>query len=359
MKRLIGILFTAFLLGFPVYGQNLELTLENTAGNLHTLLTQEQQKQVTDLTLTGSMDDSDFYFIRDNLEKLKMLDIREADADTIPRKAFSFDVYRAGFKLYLPVNVKYIGDEALQIPKVVISGDFPKYGHGVFCGVQIEIAADNKYLKQYDNATYSFDGKILHLFNETYNGVYEIREGTEVVASRVFSYRIILQITFPASLKRIEEHVFEHSEASAFAGWPDHEPIFLNFLSTQPPVLAENVFSENEMFRTYFTLIIPEGTEEEYKQADEQWSLFRIIAHSGIDQQNRPVLQISRNGNMLCMESENEIAHVSVLNIQGYPVCSSNGDGNRIEIPVQPKGIYLLKITYENGTGETTKIVLN
>ena len=362
MKRIITILLTAFMLGFPLYGQNLELTLETTPGNLHIILNEEQQKNVTSLTITGSMNNSDFYFIRDKLLKLEFLDLRKVDTDTIPDKAFLYSRKRTLNSIYIPISVKYIGNEAFFDERVFISGDFPKLGSRSFIGVKFTITEDNKYLKKDAGAIYSADGKTLFFLNDyDYFLDYEsrtwtIHEGTEIIANRAFDNCTIFRINFPASLKLIEKHAFKNSDELLLTSWPYVPDCMLIFESTQPPVLAKNVFSENPMFGS-FCLIIPEGATENYLQEDEQWSIF-YIAHSNIDSQKPDNLKISRNGNMLCIESEKEIANVSILSMQGHPVCSSNGDKNQIDIPVQTTGVYLLKVIYTNGTNEIKKVLL-
>ena len=99
-----------------------------TSGSLSQLISADQKKGVTNLTLTGMINNTDFYFMRDNMDVLSVLDMRQAKvgdimmAETyvsyeIPSNAFSTD-YSNGKKtlteVYLPLNTKYIRDYAFN-----------------------------------------------------------------------------------------------------------------------------------------------------------------------------------------------------------------------------------------------------
>lgn len=97
-----------------------------TPGSLSQLISADQKKGVTNLTLTGTINSIDFYFMRDNMDVLSVLDMRQVkvgdimmaaayESYEIPGNAFSTD-YSNGKKtlteVYLPLNIKYIRDNA-------------------------------------------------------------------------------------------------------------------------------------------------------------------------------------------------------------------------------------------------------
>lgn len=98
----------------------------NTAGTLSTLLSTEQKNKLTNLTLSGNLDASDFYFMRDNLASLSVLDLRQAtigyyfdsqftNTHGIPGNAFykyEEDGNTTLTEVYLPLNTQFINDQA-------------------------------------------------------------------------------------------------------------------------------------------------------------------------------------------------------------------------------------------------------
>ena len=71
MKK--SILFISTMLACITMQAQTTLTIETTPGELKNVMTQEQIQSVEDLTLTGGMNKEDFYFIRDQLVKLKSI----------------------------------------------------------------------------------------------------------------------------------------------------------------------------------------------------------------------------------------------------------------------------------------------
>ena len=56
------------------------------------LLTEEQKNSVTHLTITGTMAEEDYAFIRTNrLKKIVELNLRDADIEMLPEHAFDFE----------------------------------------------------------------------------------------------------------------------------------------------------------------------------------------------------------------------------------------------------------------------------
>lgn len=103
------------------------LSLEvKTPGTLSQRITADQKMGVNNLTLTGNIDMNDFYYMRDSMEALSVVDLRQVTVGhqmgsqfyatyEIPNQAFSKD-WSNGKKtlteIFLPLNTRYIRDAA-------------------------------------------------------------------------------------------------------------------------------------------------------------------------------------------------------------------------------------------------------
>jgi hypothetical protein len=77
MKK-IYLLIVGLLLAIGLKAQ-VEKSIENTAGQLNSLLTDEELNTITDLTITGTLDARDFWTLRDSMPMLAVINMREAD----------------------------------------------------------------------------------------------------------------------------------------------------------------------------------------------------------------------------------------------------------------------------------------
>lgn len=86
---------------------------------LRFLLTDEQKETIKYLTVTGTLLDEDYEYIREELiTKLKELNLKEADIDTIPAYGFkcdkSCDKSSMLDNLLLPKGIKHISDAGMS-----------------------------------------------------------------------------------------------------------------------------------------------------------------------------------------------------------------------------------------------------
>ena len=87
MRRLLLIFLLLNVL--EIHAQTDSLTVHVAGRPLADLLTDEQKQKVNYLFITGTLADEDYAFLRgNNLPKLHELNLRKADIDTIPKKAF-------------------------------------------------------------------------------------------------------------------------------------------------------------------------------------------------------------------------------------------------------------------------------
>lgn len=108
-KKILTLLFSVIILVIPTYGQLSKNITVNTPGTLESQLGTDKAK-VTDLVLTGTINDADFTTIK-QMSGLKNLDMKNVNITngTFPAKVFQG---KAMTKIILPVSLKILGDNA-------------------------------------------------------------------------------------------------------------------------------------------------------------------------------------------------------------------------------------------------------
>ena len=121
MKRLIPIIILlsvgylsalAQIGGETSVATNNHVTVHVGENRLADLLTEEQQKGISRLTITGTLEQADYDFLRGErwdglLGRIDTLDLTDADIDTIPGNAFGWGWNK--ICLILPKRIKTIG----------------------------------------------------------------------------------------------------------------------------------------------------------------------------------------------------------------------------------------------------------
>ena len=361
MKRYLTF-YILFLSLFALNAQEVKLTIETTAGGLKDAMTEEQRETVTDLTLTGSMNDADFYFIRDNIVQLISLNMEKVKVDTIPEKAF----YKSGIqKFVIPEDRVYVKCYAFKTSyemrgTVFIIGHFPKIESHVFDNNYLEISDDNPYCKMdiYSGGVYSLDGKIFYYFGTS--GYLDIEEGTEIIESFAFDSKYIESVSFPSTLKLIKTNAFYEIKPLYYNG-VTQDLRFISYASI-PPVLEKNAFNGDQFSK--FDLFVPSGKTEDYKQADLQWSKFNSIVDgdpnlSSVEKHSLQTLFVSEGSSGLIIHSQKQLMQIQVNALSGENYYQSNVQGTEASIPaINGKNIYVLKVIFEDHTVEYLKIRL-
>ena len=125
MKKILLVVLSVMLMPCGLQAQDTEthVTVHADETALETLLTEEQKQSVTHLTVTGTLWDEDYAFLRGGLlEQLDTLDLREAEIDTIPAGALG----EMNLYLILPEVIKCIGDYSPRHkPLMLASKDHP------------------------------------------------------------------------------------------------------------------------------------------------------------------------------------------------------------------------------------------
>ena len=361
MKRILLILM---LLTGTLFGYSQTVTVHVDGESLENLLSQEQVQSLQTLNITGTLTGNDYAFLRSNkFPKIRELNLKNADIDTIPAKAFYATEYYYDSKIILPKTCVYVGDSAFCECNldVELTGNFPQRGAQVFSPYRnrIWLSADNEYCVEYTDDNHgiyilSIDKKIFYHASCTSSRDI-IPEGVEVIAERAFENSASDKIYFPHTLKKIEDYAF-HNSSMAFNSWN------YIFLSDEVPALGKEVFS---FYSGAPALTIPQEWEEIYRTKDEQWNVFKevIFAYNP-----PPTASISyqkfEHCTILITASTIHCTAPDALKLEVYTMDAVKvgearfvGGEASVRIDKNP-ALYLYIVTYPDGRRESGKVAL-
>ena len=157
MKTLLIIwmcLCTGLCMAQTSVGDGTHVTVHAGENALETLLTEEQKQSVTHLTVTGTLLDADYTFLRDRLYgQLDTLNLRTANIDTLP-DIRTEDIWASSpnkIHLILPLNIEHIGTNFLSQfsgYNIEVTGNFPTFGASFSTppysyGIKVLLSEDN------------------------------------------------------------------------------------------------------------------------------------------------------------------------------------------------------------------------
>lgn len=373
MKWLLFIF--SFLSALTINAQTDSLTVHVEGKTLANLLTDEQKQNVNYLFITGTLAEEDYAFLRGkNLPKLHELNLRKADIDTIPKKAFyGWDFYydyRINKKSYygngnivLPEQLNYIGERALCYSIVTLTGDFPKTGLDVFRRTSLVVSDDNPYCKATGNewerfSILSMDGKKLYFCAKD-----EIPEGIEIIEEKAFEgHEFMTPLSFPKTIREIKDYAFYNCTLAACDCNHEFYSEFI-FQTETPPVLGKEVFSTNrkEYVHNFFNdalLTVPEGCYENYINADEQWRIFKKDrSKTSIKSPTQKDLRIKKTLAGWQISNDIPICEVCEYNQQGVLIKNKKNDTKEYFIPNQDEtSLRIIRIILVNGKSIIVKL---
>ena len=354
MKK--SILFISTMLACITMQAQTTLTIETTPGELKNVMTQEQIQSVEDLTLTGGMNKEDFYFIRDQLVKLKSINMKQIEVDTIPVNALFGKELET---IVLPIHIKYIDENALNTnARIYLTGPYPKRA-AYIGGISFILSNDNIYCKKTENGIFSSDGKILYEAFENYKLYFE--EGLEIIETYAFVNVGVRDYRFPKTLKVIKEKAFYNLDWLIPVSFMDYSDPTIIMKAKEPPVLGENAFVMSDEQYCEYPLSVPEGCIEIYRNADPQWKIFRIREGDqpqGIDSVSSPNLSITRSGNSWILNGEKNISKIEVFNTIGAIIFSTKCNDTQVEIPMgKTSEVVYARVLYADNTTEVIKLI--
>ena len=373
MKRLLYLF--ALLNALVLRAQTDSLTVHVEGQPLADLLTDEQKLNVNYLFITGTLADEYYAFLRENnLPKFHELNLRKADIDTIPKKAFykweyTYELYDKR-SIVLPEQLASIGDSAFFFSKgchnkIVVTGIFPTIGFDILNPARsflLIISDDNPFCHMenknihQDSPIVSKDKKKLYFSR----GCQDIPDGIEIIKEKAFQGNMLTELEFPKSLNKIEDYAFYDCEYP----FPTGDSYFGEFIfqTEFPPMLGKDVFGYKTHF--YFTmaiLTVPERCYENYINADEQWKVFKKdkseLSIEGPNTQGA-TLQVKKESTGWLVSSEKSIHKIQLYNVSGMLIneIALNGAKEYV-IPHQDKvTLCILRVLLDNGEEFTVKL---
>ena len=390
-KKILLAVLSAMLMPWGLQAQDTETHVTVHAGEaaLETLLTEEQKQSVTNLTVTGTLLEEDYAFLRDGLlEQLDTLDLRGAEIDTIPAHAFEeFNCYGSkAIRIILPSKLKHVKDKAFccNTHRCVfeITGKYPTLGKDIFtkdfiyAEPRMEASPDNEYCMMIENAIYSSDRTILHYPNydwkePIYGG--QIIEGTKIISAnayenRAWEYR--WNFTIPASVDSIGDRAFASFQIATPDMPVDSKDFRIICESLIPPRLGLDVFytMEHPYWGLFYvneaTLYVPDESVDFYKTA-EGWSRFKKI--KGLSKLNpSSVNQVSLNtplsikdaGDCYMFRSSIGMEQMKLYSVSGQQLSSMSvhAKQGKISKSIITLPYTIVSISFANGTTQITKI---
>lgn len=269
-------------------GVNSHVTVHVGENCLADLLTEEQQKGISRLTITGTLEQADYDFLRGErwdglLGRIDTLDLTDADIDTIPGNAFGWGWNK--ICLILPKRIKTIG---ISVPwafdeiNIIVTGQFPQrytdddiiYCHPFIYQTKIEASPDNELYvnirsgsqKREAVGVYSKDRDTLYYLNMGEEG--EIPEGTKVIAGYAFMGMCFANeclLVLPSSIDSIGDYAFAYMEMEYITSLTARNRGYLICKATEPPALGADVF-KNSVWGGYY-MYVPKESLEKYRKA--------------------------------------------------------------------------------------------
>lgn len=337
------------------------------------LLTEEQKNTVTHLTITGTMAEEDYAFIRSNrLKKLSELNFRDADIETLPAHAFDFewgDSYNGNIlKVILPPSLKHVSDYGLCVRRnhcdFVLTGKFPTLGKNVYCSdivddsyvrrASVTSESGNDFIKQQDGALFSPDGTILY-FVPYYDG-FVVPQGTKIIYGNAFEGMCPLLIDLPEGIDSIGSRAFANLEWNALTCMYCDPLGYMICRASTPPKLGEDVFKGNNCNSVY----VPNESVEMY-ETTEGWNECFIsgLSYLGINQPrtNSESLSFKKVGDNIKLKSSKRIGNIKCYSLNGRMIHDVDVHAREAVLNDRLlKTMSLVFVRFEDGTSEAIKL---
>ena len=337
---------------------------------LESLLTDAQKQSVTHLTITGTLQEEDYAYLRSGLLKqLEELNLRDADIDTIPAHAFHCEISSyPEFKhtIILPEGLKHLSDYSLCIDGnccVELTGVYPTLGCNVYdengnSGCSIEPSQDNDAYKIDLYFLVSADGDIIYRYNAYY--IDTIPDNARVIYANAFENSSISgSVSIPATIDSIGDRAFANAYLEVTVGVGPSS--YLLCLATIPPKLGKDVFLESNIN----TIYVPDASIELYKSA-EGWKDKNILGLSvprpavGIKdvKAGNSSIMLTESADAYMLQSDKNMQKVILYDVTGRLLSSVtvNSFESEISRSTLSSPVSILRVIYSDGISETLKL---
>jgi len=296
-------------------------TLIVTAGRLGAAISIGERSTITDLTISGTIDARDLYFMHDSLPKLKNLDISNT---TIP--AFTGILYSEGSQEAVDLPANYIPGNSFSNCDSLYTIKLPP---------TLELIGDGAF-EACDNLRYI----------DIPDAVYYIGEDAFYGCSK------IQHIILPSSLYYIGDNAFIQTDDMQYMVIKTANPANLG-------IVGSSLFNLEEINDA--VLYVPAGSKSYYETGEWEW-FGTIIEGAGptavknILNKNVYININSQTGDINVNGIEGK-ANLTLMDLNGKLILAKNLDGEEtVSVSSLPQGIYVAKVTTEKGSA-TKKIM--
>jgi hypothetical protein len=394
-------------------------TINITAGTLSTALTTTEKNTITNLTLTGNIDATDFVTMRENMPKLSVIDLSgvnivaysgnfgplgtigsnaaQYNANAIPSCAFdnpnTWNGKPSLTSILLPVTDTSIGDRAFEdcsaltsvtiptsvtiigsysfsscsaLSSIVIPSSVTYIGNGVFINTILTSVSIPSSVTKLGKNAFQYCEKLTSVTFENPCSITYIEPYT---FSRCISLK---NFTVPSSVQRIGGYAFETNSALGSFSLPSSVTsmglsVFFNcgslvafYAYPQTPIDIMNKAVFEGVNQSTCTLYVPVGTADDYKWADT-WRSFNISATltstvSKYLNENTTILYPNPANSSFSINIDEE-AQVEIYSSMGSVIQKVKVSGKE-NIPLSvPSGLYVVKITTAKGVVTKSLVV--
>ena len=346
-------------------------TVDVGKGRLESLLTDAQKQAVKHLTVTGTLADEDYAYLRSGLlTQLDTLDLRRADIDTIPKQAFYCHAQQYHkITITLPERLNHLSDSSMWegdnfYIDYVLTGKYPTVGvdaysfyGNYFCDISITPSEDNAYctIRDYEYIV-SMDSTIVYKTINKY-GPCEIPTGTRIIADRAFeNSEVGDKIFIPNTVDSIGDGAFANLNHVYPLDGKNHY-LFIACLAQTPPRLGKDVFL---LFPWAFDgVYVPQESLGLYLAADGWKDVVRgdLIEMSVESTKANTQTTVRRDEPTCRIVSGKAMSAVSCYAADGKLLCKVSCNASEAALTLNaPETFVILKVDYADGTSETIKL---
>ena len=397
MRRIFitTILVLCAICGMRAQSDTVTVHVDGTT-SLESLMEDFDECSIRYLSITGNLSEDDYAYIRNNiLKSLNVLDLKNAEIDSLPKNAFNCTLeytrseYMPKTQIILPDILEYVSNNAIALKKnrwepstFVITGQYPKFAdydwRNSYPEIILRVSENNLYCKEVEmiheyyewepmNVRFICSSDTTILYCQDYCSIYGVVEGVRIISSSAFENRIIGegQVTYlPSTLDSIGNRAFYNVDmiVSTCCG-PGISHLVC--MAVNPPKLGEEVFGERYTGSVY--LYVPDESIDLYKNT-EGWKNFleirpmsRYYPIKGDIKENakRPsTVEVKYNEDGCVLQLSKPSSRIMVYDVDGTQILNKKITSQAIQLnkSLLNKPYSLAVIAFTDGTTEVVKL---